>query len=162
MIRTITWSNAMLRIYRHQYILVILMFSLLGCHDLPTETEDNTINGFKDLVAFLQKSGLIIKSKGKASPLLSCISAEKTFEMIVNDDIIQIFEFNNKEAADKQAENISPNGTSIIGSESACSILFVDTPHFFKKNKLIVLYVGKNTSVINALIEKYGTQFAGG
>ena len=82
--------------------------------------------------------------------------------MTVNSGKIQVFEFQDKEAADAHAERISPNGTSITNSEIACSILFVDPPHYFKKNNLIVLYVGKNALVIDALIERYGVQFAGG
>ncbi|MCH8956761.1 hypothetical protein IIA28_15790 [candidate division KSB1 bacterium] len=105
---------------------------------------------------------MTVEPEGTADPLLPCISAEKTFGMTVNGGIIQVFEFKDKEAADSQAERISPNGTSIINSETACSILFVDTPHFFENNNLIVLYVGNNTLVINALIEQFGVQFAGG
>jgi len=105
---------------------------------------------------------LTVEPEGAAEPLLPCISAEKTFEMTVNGGKIQVFEFQDKEAADAQAERISPNGTSITNSEIACSILFINTPHYFKKNNLIVLYLGKNALVIDALIERYSVQFDGG
>ncbi len=160
--RTITSGIAISRICRYQCVLAILSLSLMECHDLSTEPDENTINGYTDLINYLQKAGLTVEPEGTADPLLPCISAEKTFEMTVNGGKIQVFEFKDKEAADAQAERISPNGTSIINSETACSILFVDTPHFFKNNNLMVLYVGNNTLVINALIEQFGVQFAGG
>ncbi len=160
--RTITSGIAISRICRYQCVLAILALSLMGCHDLSTEPDENTINGYTDLINYLQKAGLTVEPEGAADPLLPCILSEKTFEMTVNGGRIQVFEFKDKEAADAQAERISPNGTSIINSETACSVLFVDTPHFFEKNNLIVLYVGNNTLVINALIERYGVPFAGG
>ncbi len=160
--RTITSGIAISRICRYQCVLAILALSLMGCDNSPTEPDKNTNNGYTDLINYLQKAGLTVEPEGTADPLLPCISAEKTFEMTVNGGKIQVFEFKDKEAADSQAERISPNGTSIINSEIACSILFVDTPHFFEKNNLIVLYVGNNTLVINALIEQFGVQFAGG
>jgi len=160
--RTITSDIAISRICRYQCVLAILALSLMGCHNSPTEPGKNTNNGYTDLIDYLQKAGLTVEPEGTADPLLPCISAEKTFEMTVNSGKIQVFEFQDKEAADAQAERISPNGTSITNSEIACSILFINTPHYFKKNNLIVLYVGKNALVIDALIQRYSGQFAGG
>jgi len=160
--RTITSDIAISTICRYQSVFAILALSLMGCHNSLTGPDKNTNNGYTDLIDYLQKAGLTVEPEGTADPLLPCISAEKTFEMTVNGGKIQVFEFQHKEAADAQAERISPNGASITNSEIACSILFINTPHYFKKNNLIVLYVGKNALVINTLVERYGVQFAGG
>ena len=86
--RTITSIS---RICRYQSVLVILALSLMGCHDLSTEPDENAINGYTDLINYLQKAGLTVEPEGTADPLLPCISAEKTFAMTVNGGKISSF-----------------------------------------------------------------------
>ena len=81
--RTITSGIAISRICRYQCVLAILALSLMGCHNSPTEPDQNTNNGYTDLIDYLQKAGLTVEPEGTADPLLHCISAEKTFGMTV-------------------------------------------------------------------------------
>jgi hypothetical protein len=41
-------------------------------------------------------------------------------------------------------------------------VSWMDTPHFYKTGKIIVLYVGSDTTVLELLEGVLGPQFAGG
>ena len=77
--------------------------------------------------------------------------------LTVNGEDVQAFEFANAEEADTVAETVSRDGRS-IGTNM---IGWVAPPHFYKAGKLIVIYIGSDSDVINALQEALGSQFAG-
>ncbi len=85
----------------------------------------------------------------------------------MNGERVETFEFASAEEADAAAEGVSATGSSIVttmadGTGSASMITWVAPPHFYKAEKLIVLYVGCDSDVIDALQETMGPQFAGG
>ena len=71
---------------------------------------------------------------------------------------VQVFEFPSVEEASTVAETVSPDGSSIGTS----MVGWVAPPHFYKAGTLIVIYVGSDRDVINALQAAMGAQFAGG
>lgn len=48
-----------------------------------------------------------------------------------------------------------------VKGNNATIIEWVSYPHFFKSENMIVLYVGENSEIVNALEELVGPQFAG-
>ena len=87
--------------------------------------------------------------------------------LTVNGEDIQAFEFGSAEEADAAAEGISESGSPIVttmadGTGSASMITWVAPPHFYKAGRLIVIYVGCDSDVIDTLQEAMGPQFAGG
>ena len=87
--------------------------------------------------------------------------------LTVNGEDIQAFEFGSAEEADAAAGGVSATGSSIVttmadGTQKASMVTWVVPPHFYKAGKLIVLYVGCDGDVIDALQETMGPQFAGG
>ena len=88
--------------------------------------------------------------------------------LTVNGGSGETFEFASAEAADAAAEGVSASGDLIsrVDSETgegfSIPILWAVPPHFYKAGKLIVLYVGCDGDVIDALQETMGPQFAGG
>jgi hypothetical protein len=71
---------------------------------------------------------------------------------------VQVFEYGNEGMANDEAMLVSADGSSVGTS----MITWIDAPHFYQAGKIIVLYVGKNTQVIDTLNELLGNQFAGG
>lgn len=76
----------------------------------------------------------------------------------VNGERLQIFEFADEEAALAAAETVSENGTSV----GPTMLTWQDTPHFYRVDRLIVLYVGSDAGALDLLQEVLGEQFAGG
>ena len=78
--------------------------------------------------------------------------------MKVNNEGIQVFEYSNPATTESQAKRVSPDGKTIGNSKPS----WMSTPHFFKSQKLIVLYVGDDQTILRVLQTELGTQFAGG
>lgn len=76
----------------------------------------------------------------------------------VNNEAIQVFEYSNSATTESQAKGVSPDGKTIGNSKPS----WMSTPHFFKSQKLIVLYVGDDQPVLRVLRAEFGNQFAGG
>jgi hypothetical protein len=78
--------------------------------------------------------------------------------MKVKNEAIQVFEYSNPVATESQAKLVSPDGKTIGNSKPS----WMSTPHFFKSQKLIVIYVGDDQTILRILQAVIGNQFAGG
>lgn len=76
----------------------------------------------------------------------------------VNGQDVQVFEFADEAAAQAAAETVSADGTSVGTS----MMTWMGTPHFFRVDKLILLYVGSDEATLELLQEVARPQFAGG
>lgn len=77
--------------------------------------------------------------------------------ILVGEDVLQIVEYDSKESMERDAAMIRPDGSNL----PYALVDWVSYPHFFKKDKLIVYYVGTNETMIAFLTEVFGEQFAG-
>jgi hypothetical protein len=75
----------------------------------------------------------------------------------VHGEDVQVFQYANAAAAEAEATPISQDGMA-VGTRK---IFWVGPPHFFKTDKLLVLYVGDNAKVLKTLEAVLGRQFAG-
>ena len=76
----------------------------------------------------------------------------------VNGADLQVFEYENAPAMEKDASQVAPDGGS-IGTSMAT---WIDTPHFYKAGRIIVLYLGNDQTILGLLNNVIGAQFAGG
>lgn len=70
---------------------------------------------------------------------------------------IQVFEYDSAETMESDALLVSPDG----GAIGTSMVAWVATPHFYKKGRILVLYVGDNAQTLELLESILGTQFAG-
>ena len=70
---------------------------------------------------------------------------------------IQVFQYSNAAAAEAQAAQVSLDGSAV----GTTKLHWVGPPHFYKKGKLLVLYIGDTDKVLKALEAVLGRQFAG-
>ncbi|MCA1566001.1 MAG: hypothetical protein LC803_10265 [Acidobacteria bacterium] len=75
----------------------------------------------------------------------------------VNGENVQVFVYASESAAKAEAIRVSPDG----GSVGTSMMSWMAPPHFYRKGELIVLYVGSEQAVIDALVAVLGAQFAG-
>ena len=106
------------------------------------------------IIDSLLATGALVEPVGEISQSFFSV---KGFRFKVNDEIIQTFEYMNTTAADAEAALISPDGRSVGTS----MIRWVATPHFYKKERLIVLHIGDTAAIMDALESALGSQFAG-
>ena len=122
------------------------------------------VTDYVSLVDSLRAAGATVDPAGTVS---ADYFAPQGQVLTVNGERVTTFEFARAEEADAGAEGVSASGDSIsrvdpeTGMVFAISILWVEPPHFYKAGRLIVLYVGIDSAVINILQEIMGSQFSG-
>jgi hypothetical protein len=76
----------------------------------------------------------------------------------VQGDDVHVFEYRSAAEAEHDSAAVSPTGTPIGQSQ----ISWMDTPHFYRRDRLIVLYVGHTAEVLASLRAIMGAPFAAG
>ena len=112
------------------------------------------VTGYVSLVDNLRAAGATVDPAGTISQPFFVPEGQL---LTVNGEDIQAFEFASMVEADAIAETVSADGSSVGTS----MIFWVAPPHFYKAGRLIVVYVGSDSGVINILQEIMGSQFAG-
>ena len=130
----------------------------------PIVSNGGPVKDYLSLVDNLRAAGATVDPAGTVS---EDFFAPQGQLFTVNGERVETFEFGSAEEADAAAGGVSATGSSIVttmadGTESATMITWVAPPHFYKAGKLIVIYVGSDSDVIDALQEAMGPQFAGG
>ena len=130
----------------------------------PIVSHGGPVKDYVNLVDSLRAVGATVDPAGtrSGSPF-----APQTQLLTVNGEDISAYEFGSAEEADAGAEGVSASGSSIVttfadGTGKSTMVTWVESPHFYKAGKLIVLYVGCDSDVIDVLQETMGPQFAGG
>ena len=80
--------------------------------------------------------------------------------MLMDDIVIDIYIFKSNKEMEREASNIGIGG-SYNNGRKAINVSWVSVPHFYKKGRLIIQYIGENESIISDLTEILGEQFAG-
>ena len=75
----------------------------------------------------------------------------------VNGESVQVFEYDSAETMESDAVLVDADG----GSIGTSMVSWVATPHFYKKGRILVLYVGDNAETLGLLESVLGAQFAG-
>ena len=112
------------------------------------------VSDYASLVANLRAAGATVDASGIVS---QPFFAPQGRVLTVNGGEVQAFEFPSVEEANTVAATVSPSGSSIGTS----MVGWIAPPHFYKAGRLIVIYVGSDSDVINALQAAMGPQFAG-
>jgi hypothetical protein len=75
----------------------------------------------------------------------------------VNGAEVQVFEYESAEGMENAASQVAPDG----GSIGTSMLTWIETPHFYKTGRIIVIYIGSDEKILNLLQTIMGPQFAG-
>ena len=75
----------------------------------------------------------------------------------VGTETIQIYEYADTQSMEADASKVSHDG----GSVGTSMMSWAGLPHFFKKGRILVLYIGSDKQTLDALTLTMGQQFAG-
>ena len=139
--------------------LLIAALTLSGCGVQSPATSSPTDNhGVED------QSSLItaIQSAGGTAEVVDTISQpffspEGVFITINGEEDVQVFEYEDAQKMENEASQVAPDG----GSVGTSAMMWIEPPHFYKSGRILVLYIGSNTKILNLLEEVIGPQFAG-
>ncbi len=112
------------------------------------------VKDYVSLIDNLRQSGVTVSPAGEISQPFFSI---KGFKVMINNSEVQVFEYPDTGAATAEAALVSPAGSPIGTS----MVSWIEPPHFYHKERLIVLYVGSDVIINNLLIQALGPQFAG-
>lgn len=146
----------------------ISAFLVFGCcpsfkilADRPQKTPRTTLRqaASRDLAALIRD----LRAQGATVKLSKESVAQPFFStrgriIYVNGESVWVFAYRTTAVADKDAAKITPDGMTIGNSKPS----WLGTPHFFRRPHLIVLYLGDNLRVLDALTRVLGQQFAAG
>ncbi len=143
-------------------LVLFLVLGLKGCGSTKSPAPDQSspapqrsqASDYASLINSLRAGGAKIEPAGEVSqPFFSA----KGKVLKVNGGDVQVFEYKDPATADKEASRVSADGSEIGRNK----VGWVGPPHFYKKDKLIALYVGDSPATVKALEAALGNQFAG-
>ncbi len=107
-----------------------------------------------DLINRLKTRGRKVLPGGKVSQPFFSVGGRI---ITADGEQVQAFQYASAKAAEREAKAVDSQG-SAVGTSMP---MWVGPPHFYKSGRLIVLYVGQSSSLIEALNRALGPQFAG-
>jgi hypothetical protein len=141
-------------------LLLVFAFAVSGCGGAPTADAANAspeplaIEDQASLIVALQAAGATVES---GESITQAFFSPEGSIIKVNEADVQIFEYESTEAMENEASQVAPDG----GSIGTTMVTWMDTPHFYKAGRIIVLYIGSDETVLGLLEKVLGAQFAG-
>lgn len=113
------------------------------------------IGGYGDLVDALRAAGATLEPAGEIKQPFFSVGGRV---ITVDGGDVQVFEYPDAAAAEVDAALISPDASAV----GASMMTWVATPHFYALDRVIVLYVGDDEAVVEALNGALGQPVAEG
>ena len=142
-------------------ILSILLFvfasAMGGCGKSATpspSSEPLAIEDQASLLKALQAAGATVEV---GDSITQDFFSPEGHTVKVNGADLQVFEYESTEAMKKDASQVAPDG----GSIGTSMVTWMDTPHFYKSGRVIILYIGSDKAILDLLEKVIGPQFAG-
>lgn len=140
---------------------IALGLILSACGSAPAASASNAspepraVEDQASLVEALKAAGAMIET---GDPISQPFFSVEGNIIKVNGADVQVFEYESSESMELESSQIAPDGSS----SATTMITWIDTPHFYKAGKIVVLYIGSDATVLDLLNGALGPQFAGG
>ena len=136
-------------------ILFALLFLLpLGCTAASSPSSGTDSSAATALADQLRAAGLTVEDAGVVEQPFFSVPARV---FIVDGNDVQVYAFASASDAERAAAQVGPTG-STIGSSS---MSWLAPPHFFRRDTLVVNYLGSSQKTVRELQRLLGPQFAG-
>ncbi|HEX6035995.1 MAG TPA: hypothetical protein VFY83_16270 [Anaerolineales bacterium] len=145
----------------------ILVFSLLMLAALASACANRSLaaapaataepGSVQDKATFVTALEALDATVESGEPITQAFFTPEGSILKINGTDVQVFEYESVEAMEGEASQVTPDG----GSIGTSMVTWVDTPHFYKAGRIIVLYVGSDQTVLDLLGKALGQQFAG-
>ena len=145
---------------------IVTVTGLIGCNGVEKSENEFDLEQFENE---MKSKGYEYQSQDVEGGLLAPISQYMYLkdnpitdgkQVILYDTEIVIYSYENIEEMENNAILVNEDA-SIINKEQPIEIGWPKTPHFYKKGKIIVQYIGHDEQIIKDLNEIMGEQFAG-
>lgn len=133
-------------------LFVMLSISFWGC---SKQIEEKT---YLDFITKLNKLNFKIEAEDVEEDILQ---GQRKWLTLNEEEHISVYLYENNEKMEEDASYIDSGGASYDNGKNSVKISWASLPHFYKKDNMIVLYVGQNVDITNALEQIVSVQFAG-
>lgn len=116
------------------------------------------LESYERFVTELKGKGYTVKQEDVDKSILA---GQRKWLTINENENISVYIYKNQKRMEKDAGYVSSDGFSYNSDYNNINISWVSEPHFFKRDNIIVLYVGNNKEIMNHLEKILGKQFAG-
>jgi hypothetical protein len=137
---------------RFTLLLAAALLVPAGC-DSPTGPDNEELD-YNLVLQGLRQSGLAAEPAGELSQPFMSIPARL---IAIGAENVQVFEYPDQQSAQADAARISADGGRVWNS----LILWVAPPHFYRRERVLALYVGDSAPIKGGLERLLGPQFAG-
>mgnify|MGYP001161140288 FL=1 len=131
-----------------------LEFEFWAIHIWFQDIEEACLN-LDSLIEKLQEEGLAVEKAGDVDQPFFSVKGQI---IQVNDDVLQVFEYDDLPTTMMEAALVSPNATSVGNIQ----VEWLDTPHFYHNGKMIIIYLGNDEDLKQTLEKTIGYTFARG
>ena len=118
---------------------------------------------YSTLLLYLRASGASLVEEGEVS--WSFFYDVEGRRVKVNGSSIDVYEYATAKGMESEASCVSPDGFGITKERGDMwvhrQVSWINPPHFYKAGRIIVMYIGDNSSIISLLENALGKQFAG-
>lgn len=137
-------------------LVIILVLSLTACAPKlpPPVSHGGPVRDYVSFIDNLRAKGATVEPVGEVEQPFFTVKGNV---IKVNSEDVQVFEFSSADTAKKEADTVGPDGSSF----PTIMITWIAPPHFYRTEKIIVLYVGDTQAIKDLLESLLGKQFAG-
>lgn len=138
---------------------VVLGLALLaGCNPAHLFTEDEPGGDpVARLIDDLEARGVVALREGSVwQPFLS----GDGHVLRVAGEAVHVFVYVDADAAEREAAGISPDGSAFTSTGAPTMVTWIAPPHLFRRDRIIVLYLGETATILTTLESVLGAPFA--
>lgn len=141
---------------------ILLLTGLLivsGCtKSKPQLTEDNE-KDLANMITYLEDQGYESSVEEADSDIFPGIR----MRIKIESEVLEVYLYKNPTVLEEVASGIGKDGSSYQNKTKTkvIEISWVSEPHFFKRNTMMVQYIGENENILKLLTSYLGPQFSG-
>ena len=136
-------------------VCVVVVSAACGGEATPVASHGGPVTDYVSLIDGLRAAGATVEPTGTVDQPFFSVEGRL---ITVDGEDVQVFEYEDAASVEDAAGDVSADGSSVGTS----MVGWVAPPHFYKKARLLVLYVGDDAVVMQLLEDVLGEQFAGG
>ena len=139
-------------------VIVVFLVSVMALLGSCAQSDNRTTSNYDDFIQSLTENGFQYSEEEPDTDSFLSVARRPLW---IGDDIISVYEYESNSAMEADAACIDKSGFSIDLPDRGAKISWVSNPYFFKKDKMIINYVGVNEQILVFLGESFGKPFAG-
>lgn len=135
-------------------LIALMIFAACSAGSGTPATPESAGASASWLAGALRDAGFTVRDAGVVEQPFFSVPARV---YLVNDEDVQVYEFRSAAEAEQAASQVDARGSTI----GTTKMSWMAPPHFYRKDRLVVNYLGSSDRTLRELERLLGPQFAG-